>query len=188
MYKWHYCLIYLLYSAVIICLWQEDILAQDKAKGGEPMDIGITSPAFEQGSMIPEKYTCKGKDISPPLIWGGVPEGTKSICLICDDPDAPMGTWVHWVIYSIPPNTTGLPEGIPPKGILENGSTQGRNDFRKIGYGGPCPPAGTHRYYFRIYAIDTKIDLEPGATKKELLKIIEGHILAQGQLMGKYKK
>jgi hypothetical protein len=152
------------------------------------MEITITSPIFKQGSMIPDKYTCKGNDISPSLTWGAVPDGTKSICLICDDPDAPVGTWVHWVIYSIPPNATGLPEGILPKGILENGAIQGRNDFHKIGYGGPCPPSGTHRYYFNIYALDTKPDLEPGANKNELLNSIKGHILAQGQLVGRCKK
>ncbi|MCD6569638.1 MAG: YbhB/YbcL family Raf kinase inhibitor-like protein [Deltaproteobacteria bacterium] len=152
------------------------------------MEIKITSPTFEQGSMIPDIYTCKGKDISPPLSWGSAPDGAESICLICDDPDAPMGTWVHWVIYNIPPDTTSLPEDVPPRGVLENGAEQGTNDFRKIGYDGPCPPFGTHRYYFKIYALDTKLDIKPGATKKELLKAIKGHILAQGQLMGRYKK
>ncbi|NIM20609.1 MAG: YbhB/YbcL family Raf kinase inhibitor-like protein [Candidatus Latescibacteria bacterium] len=152
------------------------------------MEIKLESAAFEHGGMIPSKYTCDGADVSPPLVWSGLPEGTKSVALICDDPDAPMGTWVHWVIYNIPPDTTSLDEGIPSKENIELGARQGKNDFRKIGYGGPCPPGGTHRYFFKLYALDTVLDLEPGATKRELLKSMEGHISAQGELMGRYKR
>jgi len=152
------------------------------------MEIEVKSEAFEEGGMIPKKYTCDGEDASPPLSWTGVPEGTEALALICDDPDAPVGTWVHWVIFNIPPDTTGLSENIPPERVLESGTRQGRNDFGNIGYGGPCPPRGTHRYYFKLYALDKKVDLEPGATKDELLKAMEGHILAEGRLMGRYKR
>ncbi|MFQ5798082.1 MAG: YbhB/YbcL family Raf kinase inhibitor-like protein [Bacteroidota bacterium] len=152
------------------------------------MDIKMTSGAFEEGGMIPKQYTCDGPDVSPPLVWSSVPNGTKSLALICDDPDAPMGTWVHWVLFNLPPDIKELPEKVAPQKTLANGARQGTNDFRKIGYGGPCPPSGTHRYYFKLYALDTEINLEAGATKKELLKAMEGHILAEGQLMGKHKR
>ena len=153
------------------------------------MQISIKSPAFAEGDMIPQAYTCDGKDISPALTWSAVPSGCKSIAVICDDPDAPMGTWVHWVIFNIPANATSLPEGVPKDKVLADGSKQGSNDFRRIGYGGPCPPAGpAHRYFFKIYALDASLELQPGASKKELLKAMEGHILSEGQLMGKYKR
>jgi len=156
--------------------------------GGKKMEIKITSPAFVPGGKIPEKYTCDGIDVSPPLAWTSVPGGTKTFTLICDDPDAPMGTWVHWVLFNLPVDTIELPENILPERELESGAKQGMNDFRKIGYGGPCPPGGTHRYYFKLYALDTEINLETGATKQELLKAMEGHILAEGQLMGRYER
>jgi Raf kinase inhibitor-like YbhB/YbcL family protein len=153
------------------------------------MEIKIKSAAFEEGGMIPKKYTCDGRDVSPPLSWTSVPEGTKSLALICDDPDAPTrGTWIHWVIFNIPADTRELPESIPPQKTLAIGAKQGINDFRKIGYGGPCPPSGTHRYYFYLYALDTEINLEGGATKEQLMRAMEGHILAEGKIMGKYKR
>ncbi len=158
------------------------------AKGEGKMDIKITSPAFEEGGMIPRKYTCDGADISPPLAWTGVPEAARTLALISDDPDAPMGTWVHWVLFNLPATVTELPEGVPTDKELKNGAKQGRNDFRRIGYGGPCPPGGTHRYFFKLYALDKALDLAAGATKAELLRAMEGHILAQGQLMGKYRR
>jgi Raf kinase inhibitor-like YbhB/YbcL family protein len=158
------------------------------AIGGEAMELKITSSAFHEGDMIPKKYTCDGPDISPPLAWGEVPADTKSLALIGDDPDAPMGTWVHWVIYNLPPKIKKLPENILPQKTLENGAQQGTNDFQKIGYGGPCPPRGTHRYYFKHYALDTMLDSQPGLTKAQLLKAMEGHVLAQGQLMGRYQR
>jgi len=148
----------------------------------------IKSPAFDNGALIPGKYTCDALDISPPVEWTQAPEGTKTFALICDDPDAPMGTWVHWVVYNIPGNIYRLSENVPRLEVLENGASQGKNDFRRIGYGGPCPPGGTHRYYFKIYALDEELDVEVGITKKELLKAMEGHILALGQLMGRYKR
>ena len=152
------------------------------------MSIQVTSSAFEDGGVIPAKYTCDGEDISPPLQWDAVPEGTKSIALICDDPDAPIGTFVHWVLFNLPADTKELAEGIPKGTTLPNGAQQGTSDFGRIGYGGPCPPSGTHRYFFRIYALDTQLDLAPGARKPDLLNAMQGHILAQGQLMGKYKR
>jgi len=160
---------------------------QDK-KGGNAMEIKITSSAFAEGGMVPPKYTCDGQDMSPPLEWDAVPDGTKSIALISDDPDAPMGTWVHWVLFNLPAETRKLEENIPPDKTLPNGARQGVNDSSRVGYGGPCPPSGTHRYFFKIYALDTKLDLAAGARKRELLKAMEGHILGQGQLIGKYKR
>jgi len=152
------------------------------------MEIKIKSLAFVPGGKIPGKYTCDGMDISPPLTWTSGPEGTKTFALICDDPDAPMGTWVHWVLFNLPADITEFRENVPPEKELENGAKQGINDFSKIGYGGPCPPGGTHRYFFKLYALDTEIDLEAGATKAELLKAMEGHILAEGQLIGRYER
>ena len=152
------------------------------------MEIKITSSVFEDGGMIPAKYTCDGVDVSPPLQWDTVPEGTKSIALICDDPDAPMGTWVHWVLFNMPAEANELAQNIPAEETLPNGAMQGVSDFGRIGYGGPCPPGGTHRYFFKIYALDTKVDLQAGADKRQLLKAMEGHILEQGQLIGKYKR
>lgn len=152
------------------------------------MDIKITSSAFQDGGMIPAKYTCDGADVSPPLQWDNVPQGTKSIALICDDPDAPMGTWVHWVLFNLPADTRQLPEDVPPDKTLSTGASQGTSDFGRIGYGGPCPPGGTHRYFFKIYALDSKLDLPAGARKDDLVEAMQGHSLGQGQLIGKYKR
>jgi len=154
----------------------------------EAMSFQIKSTAFEHGGNIPKKYTCDGADVSPPLSWTAPPEGTKSLALICDDPDAPMGTWVHWVLFGLLPNTRELPEGVPTQEILPDGSKQGTTDFGRVGYGGPCPPSGTHRYYFKLYALDMEPDLKPGATKQQLLKAIEKHILVQAELMGRYQR
>jgi len=152
------------------------------------MSLELKSPVFEEGGWIPEKYTCDGENVSPPLEWNGLPDGTASLALICDDPDAPMGTWVHWVVFNIPPETDGLPENVPPERELRQGGRQGINDFRKIGYGGPCPPGGTHRYYFKLYALDCSIDLPAGITKDNLVAAMEGHILEQAILMGRYSR
>lgn len=157
--------------------------------GGEVMAFTIKSPAFNEGDLMDAKYTCKGADISPPLSWEDVPAGTKSLALICDDPDAPFMTWVHWVIYDIPVNATRLSEDVPKEDTLPNGAKQGRTDFRKIGYGGPCPPpGGPHRYVFKLYALDAVLNLGPGLTKNALLKAMEGHILGEAQLIGKFKR
>lgn len=157
-----------------------------QVKGGNNMEI--KSSAFKSGARIPAKYTCDGVDVSPPLAWGKLPAGTKYLALICDDPDAPMGTWVHWVIYDIPANVTSMPEKLPPLKEVANGTKQGMNDFRAIGYGGPCPPSGEHRYFFKLYALDGPTGLKPGATKEQLLAAMKGHILAEAELMGKYKR
>ncbi len=151
---------------------------------GQSLKLGST--AFQNEEFIPEKYSCKGKDVSPPLHWENVPEGTKTFVLIMDDPDAPMGTWVHWVAYNIPRNYLRLPENIAKKQKPDNlAFLQGINSWGKYGYGGPCPPSGTHRYFFKLYAIDTKLSSSL-KTKKEILKAIEGHILGEAVLMGKF--
>lgn len=150
--------------------------------------IVVKSTSFEEGKTIPKKHTCDGEDVSPQLAWTGVPAGTKSIAVICDDPDAPAGTWVHWVIYNLPGDSTGIEENVPPREVLAGGARQGKNDFRKIGYNGPCPPGGTHRYFFKVYAIDTLLDLPAGAVKAELVRAMEGHVLAQGSVMGTYSR
>ena len=156
--------------------------------GGSKMELQVTSSVFSEGELIPRRCTCDGPDISPDIAWKGVPEGSKSLALICDDPDAPVGTWVHWVLFNIPPGESGLPPEIPPDKTLSNGAKHGTNDFRKLGYGGPCPPGGTHRYFFKLYALDTMLNLDSGITKKELENAMKGHILAEGHLMGKYKR
>jgi hypothetical protein len=155
-------------------------------KGASKMQI--TSSAFTEGSMIPAKYTCDGKDISPPLEWKNAPAGTKSFALISDDPDAPVGTWVHWVAYNIPANITKLDEDVKPEKEFKDGMRQGSNSWPRIGYGVPCPPSSTHRYYFKLYALDTVLDMKPAATKAEVLHAMKGHVLAEAQLMGKYKR
>lgn len=152
------------------------------------MPLKITSTAFDDGQMIPSRFTCDGDDISPSLSWSGVPDGARSLALICDDPDAPMGTFVHWVLYNLPGDAGELPEGLSAQGQLESGARQGKNDFGKLGYGGPCPPGGTHRYRFKLYALDKTLDLSSGVKKSELLEAMEGHVLAQGQLVGKYSR
>ncbi len=155
---------------------------------GKKMEIKIESSAFKEGELIPSKYTCGGENISPALKWSGVPAGARTLVLIADDPDAPAGTWVHWVVYNIPPDANGLKENIPHDKKFPDGMMQGTNDFGKTGYGGPCPPSGTHRYYFKLYAVDTLLKIEPGAFKKDILKMIDKHILAEGRLMGRYKR
>jgi Raf kinase inhibitor-like YbhB/YbcL family protein len=153
------------------------------------MNLQLTSPAFVEGKEIPDQYTCQGKDSSPPLRWTAVPTGAKSLALIADDPDAPVGTWTHWVVFDLPPTTTELVEDTPKSQHLPGGAKQGLNDFRRLGYGGPCPPPGkAHRYFFKLYALDTLLDLKPGATKQDVEAAIKGHVLAEGQLMGTYQR
>ncbi|MDQ3744745.1 MAG: YbhB/YbcL family Raf kinase inhibitor-like protein [Acidobacteriota bacterium] len=161
---------------------------ENGTKEGDKMTIKLTSTAFDEGGMIPSQYTCDGQNVSPPLAWSDLPEGTKTLALICDDPDAPRGTWVHWVVYQIPASERGLPENLPARETLDGGARQGTNDFKKPGYGGPCPPSGTHRYFFKLYALDASLDLASGATKDQLLKATEGHVLAHGQLIGRYAR
>src|SRR5438093_3031834 len=157
--------------------------------GGAAMAFELESSAFKAGETIPRKHTCDGQDLSPPLAWTDPPPGTKSLALVCDDPDAPGGTWVHWVLYGVPASATSLPEGVPPALARDDGSRQGTNDFRRAGYGGPCPPRGApHRYFFKLYALDIVPALAPGASKPALLKAIEGHTLGQAELMGRYAR
>ena len=148
----------------------------------------IKSFAFEDEGMIPKNYTCDGANISPPLEWDSIPENTQSLALICSDPDAPMETWVHWVLFDLPPDVKNISGNVPPEKILLNGAKQGMNDFQNIGYGGPCPPSDTHRYYFKLYALNLKLNLNPGIKKADLLKAMKGHIMAECLLMGKYKR
>ena len=148
----------------------------------------LTSKAFEAKSMISPQFTCDGEDISPPLSWSPPPTDTQSLALICDDPDAPRKTWVHWVVYNLPPSTCSLSEAIPEGRNISGGGLQGINDFQKLSYGGPCPPGGTHRYFFTIYALDKMLELEPGATRAEVETAMRGHILERGELMGYYNR
>lgn len=159
--------------------------------GGELMAMEITSPAFANNTEVPRKYTCQGEDISPPLSLSGVPEGTKSLVLINDDPDAPAGTWVHWTIFNIPKDKKGLDEGagVAAKKQLSDGSKQGVTDSGNVGYHGPCPPPGKyHRYFFKLYALDTILNLNAGITKEEIEQAMEGHILAKAEMFGKFKR
>jgi len=142
--------------------------------------LTIISPAFKSNKSIPFKYTCNGDDVNPPLNIEGTPEETKSLVLIVDDPDAPMGTWDHWIVWNIPP-TNKIEENSAP-------GTEGLNDFRKHSYGGPCPPSGTHRYFFKVYALDTKLSLDPNSRKKDVEKAMKDHILAKGELVGLYSR
>ena len=158
-------------------------------KGAKTMDtIKITSTAFAHLQSIPTQYTCDGADISPPLSWSTVPAGTKSLALIADDPDAPAGTWVHWVMYDLRPAVDSLPENIPKTDTIAGGGKQGKNDFHRIGWNGPCPPGGTHRYFFKLYALDTELNLPAGKTKAEIEKAMKDHVLAKGELAGTYKR
>ena len=155
--------------------------------GKETMQL--TSPAFAEGQSIPREHTCDGADVSPALHWRDVPSPTRSFALICDDPDAPAGTWVHWVIYGLPAEARELPAALPGAETLPDGARQGLNDFGRVGYGGPCPPPGKpHRYFFKLYALDTVLTLKPRATKAELLQAMEGHILAEAHAMGVYQR
>ena len=155
------------------------------------MALSLSSPVFTHNGPIPKLYTCQGKDISPSINWSGLPDGTKSLVLIVDDPDAPdpaapKRTWVHWVLYNIPPSASGLQEAVNATG-LPTGTRQGRNDWDRTGYGGPCPPIGRHRYFHKLYALDTRLDLAQ-ATKADLQAAMKGHVLAASELIGTYQK
>lgn len=157
-------------------------------KGEETMAFNLTSSAFAPGDSIPKQYSCDGDDTSPPLTWGDPPANTQAFALIMDDPDAPVGTWVHWVLYDLPPQTRSLDAGVPPTAELPDGARHGKNSWKRFGYGGPCPPGGTHRYFFKLYALDAPLGLPAGATKKEVTQAMQGHILAQAELMGTYRR
>jgi Raf kinase inhibitor-like YbhB/YbcL family protein len=167
--------------------------SRDKEGGTRDEDAAqgmrLTSTAFKNGEYIPEKYTCDGENLSPPLEWSNLPEGTRSIAIICDDPDAPRGTWVHWILFDIPVDSTGLKEGVRPVATLPNVGTHGLNDFGETGYGGPCPPSGrAHRYFFKLYALDYKLELKAAVSKKVVERAMKNHALGEAQLMGKYKR
>ena len=153
------------------------------------MAFELSSSAFQAGATIPKKFTCDGPDVSPALSWTAPPAGTRSFALIMDDPDAPVGIWVHWVLYDLLPETRELPEGVPKQEQLPSGARQGRNDFRRVGYGGPCPPAGpAHRYFFKLYALDAMLNLKAGTTKADVESAMKGHLLAHAELIGRYKR
>ena len=156
-------------------------------QGGRAMSFSLKTTAFAVGGEIPKKYTCDGTDVSPALNWNDAPAGTQSFALIADDPDAPVGTWTHWIIWNILAKSVGLPEGVPKAEESGDGTRQGKNDFRRIGYGGPCPPVGKpHRYFFKLYALDAKLDVKAGVNRKELERAMKGHMLSQTEMMGKY--
>lgn len=149
----------------------------------------LTSTAFENGAPIPERFSGDGADVSPALAWREVPAGTRSFALICDDPDAPVGTWVHWVLWNLPAGATSLPEAVEKEHALPVGTRQGRNDFGKLDYGGPAPPRGKpHRYFFKLYALDTEMPLKPDCRKNALVKGMQDHILAEAEWMGTYQR
>ncbi|HUU75353.1 MAG TPA: YbhB/YbcL family Raf kinase inhibitor-like protein [Methanoregulaceae archaeon] len=151
--------------------------------------ISVSSDAFLEGERVPSRYTCSGKNVSPALSWGEPPEGTKSLALICDDPDAPSGLFTHWVLYDIPPDRRGLPEGVKKAPVLDDGSRHGVNNFGKIEYSGPCPPPGKpHRYFFRIFALDTLLNLRSPADRRTVDNTMKGHVLATGELMGTFAR
>jgi Raf kinase inhibitor-like YbhB/YbcL family protein len=157
------------------------------ANGENAMSLTISSPSFSSGAEIPKKFTCDGADVSPQLVWTEPPAGTKSLALLVDDPDAPVGNWNHWTMWNLPVTAGGVSEGVKKEATLADGSEQGKNDFRKTGYNGPCPPPGKpHRYYFKLFALDSKPDLKPGASKRDLDAAMKGHILAQAEWMGRY--
>lgn len=152
------------------------------------MPLTLTSPSFAHASDIPARHTCDGADLSPPLAFAGVPRHAASLMLVCDDPDAPAGVWDHFVLYNLSPATPGLPEGLPATAAHPDGSLCGRNSWGRLGYGGPCPPHGTHRYFFTLYALDAMLPLPPGAGKQEVLRAAKGHILESATLMGRYRR
>ncbi len=162
---------------------KEAQLSISKEELTKPSSMKISSPAFENNQFIPVKYTCDGEDINPPLQIENVPKEAKSLVLIVDDPDAPIGIWSHWVVFNIDPSVQFIEEDSSPEGAVE-----GLNDFKKHSYGGPCPPSGTHHYYFRLYALDTTLDLSSEATREDVLEAIKGHILASAELIGLYQR
>jgi Raf kinase inhibitor-like YbhB/YbcL family protein len=177
-------LVLIVAAAILVPWWDSGSV---RSEGGVSMDFTVTSSAFRNDGDIPRKFTCDGTDRSPELSWAEAPQRTRSLALIVDDPDAPAGTWVHWVIYDIPPDTHQLAEGIAATDELPSGIRQGINDFRRTGYGGPCPPPGKpHRYFFRLYALDTTLGLKPRSSRKDVDTAMKGHILGQAQLMGRY--
>jgi Raf kinase inhibitor-like YbhB/YbcL family protein len=160
-----------------------------RPSGGAAVSLELKSPDFTPGGNIPKQFTCEGANISPVLKWNDPPAAAQSFVMIADDPDAPVGTWVHWVIFDLPANLRSLPQSVPKNEQLADGSRQGRNDFGEIGYGGPCPPPGKpHRYFFKLYALDAKLNLTAGAAKKDVERAMQGHILAEGEYIGRFSR
>lgn len=161
--------------------------AQLAPKGAGNMAFQVSTTAFPEQGNIPKKHTCDGEDVSPALSWRDLPAGTQALALIADDPDAPVGTFTHWVLYDLSPSARELAEGLPKKPELPDGARQGQNDFRRVGYNGPCPPPGKpHRYYFKVYALGVKLGLKAGASRKDVERAMQGHVLGQAQTWGKY--
>lgn len=150
--------------------------------------LSLTSPAFSPGGAIPARHSRDGGDVSPPLHWGATPQETRSLAVICEDPDAGLAPWVHWLAFNIPAGSTKLDENLPKSAMLPGGAVQGRNDFGDVGYGGPQPPSGTHRYFFRLYAVDQSLNLDSGATREDILRAIDGHVVGEAELMGTYRR
>lgn len=161
---------------------------QESVETAAGSTLTLSSTAFAHGESIPAEYSCDGQDVSPPLQWSDPPQAAQSFVLIADDPDAPGGTWVHWVVYNLPAGARSLPGSIPPEAEFADGGQHGQNSWGRLAYGGPCPPGGTHRYFFKLYALDTTLELEPGASKEQVLQAMEGHVLAQGELMGTFSR
>lgn len=172
--------------AGLLLLLSAPLVMAESSLSSAPPSIQITSAAFREGDTIPREHTCDGVNISPSLRWTGIPKGTQSIALLMEDPDAPKGNWVHWVLYNLPPAVDYLPQALPPIRKLANAEKHGTNDFGKLGYGGPCPPSGVHRYYIRLFALDRLLTSDAGLTRDELMGQMQGHVLARGELMGRY--
>lgn len=178
-----------IFASLAVLLFLVLFFSSLSVEGASPVALTISSASFSSGATIPQKHTCDGDDLSPPLAWNGAPSGTKSFALVADDPDAPAGDWTHWLLYDLPAGTTGLPENVAKVENPPTGGRQGRNDFRRIGYAGPCPPPGkTHRYFFKLYALDRSLELQGGVRKQELERAMKGHVLAQAELMGNYER
>lgn len=174
--------------AILIIFTGGILMAEPPIPQTPQRELTVTSPVVRPGMAMPEKYTCDGANVSPPFQWKGVPAAAKSVAVIVDDPDAPGKTWVHWVLFNWPVGDTSLAENIPQRDKLPNGAVQGRNDFGHAGYGGPCPPKGTHRYFFRVYALDCQLDLTPAATRADVDQAMAGHVVASGELMATYQR
>lgn len=176
-------------SVIFLILFLTLAFANTRGTAEEiPAPIQLTSPAFEGGGEIPAEYTCEGQNISPPLEWGAIPRESQSVVLIMEDTDAPMGIWVHWVLFNLPPTIHSLPEALPALKQLANGEIQGMNSYKTHGYSGPCPPSGSHQYVFKLYALDKPMPEREGVTKSDLEEEMKGHTLAAGELMGTYRK
>lgn len=179
---------FILYATILALFFVSVSCSKSGEEARKGPVLEVKSPAFGHAKSMSDKYTCDGADVSPPLEWKNAPPGTKAFAVICETPDAPTGNWVHWVIYDIPADAAKLDEAVAKKEQLENGARQGKNDYDQIGYSGPCYPAGQHRFFFRVYALDGPTKLKAGATKDQLLQVMQGHILAEGALMSVYAR